>query len=318
MKNAFNLYVEKEVSNALFWTELHSYMDSRSSFMPGLYHETKNVKEVNRFVIDVDSCIDRLYGGFDVDWKCGGDWIPMHNMIANLRRCAQMHNMQFVFMFNGTMPDMLQEREWADVQLNTRKNIFKIFQDPKCKEYRSWSTPPFLAEMLKFEISYCNQKDWENLVDTSGANRPKNQMKHKAFQQFTTVEDHQKEILRFCYQNKCRGLITSDYGLIALLAFERFSLQHSDNFNQLRVFVGRNMRFSDNFGINSWEVDLDVLLKSIGLNENQFGCFTILVGLSSYVPDSFLTKFYEALIDKPNLVINSLVRTSLLLPLVLH
>ena len=57
-------------------------------------------------VCDAESCLDRLYGGFFVDWSCGGQWPRMMDFLATLVSAFQSANVQLAFFFNGALePD---------------------------------------------------------------------------------------------------------------------------------------------------------------------------------------------------------------------
>lgn len=69
-----------------------------------------SVKTANRpegpdrvaLVLDAESCLERLYGGYFPDWCCGGQWRHMVSFLGTLVGRLHQHNVQLAVFFNGS------------------------------------------------------------------------------------------------------------------------------------------------------------------------------------------------------------------------
>ena len=162
LKNAFIHYIDRKIHEA---TSME-YFDGHG--MPQRY----------RLVIDVDTCVDRLYGGFEIDWKCGGEWGPMYKNLMDLKKCCNKYFLELVFIFNGTQPDYFKMDEWKSHQNRLRKNFFKIFNEPDCNETKYWTPPVGINDVLKYQINafMCNETEPNHICT------------------FSTLDNHQKNL----------------------------------------------------------------------------------------------------------------------------
>ena len=60
-------------------------------------------------VLDGESCLDRLYGGYYSDWVCGGQWNHMLEFISVLFSTLSQANIHTVTFLNGS----LEPARWA-------------------------------------------------------------------------------------------------------------------------------------------------------------------------------------------------------------
>lgn len=98
-----------------------------------------------RILIDADSSLQRLYGGYQTDWVCGGEWNAMLGYLAALSQaCLYQGGLELVVVFNGTLG---KERwpEWArraQSQRQTAQLIVNHVGSKATPPPRAWFLPP--------------------------------------------------------------------------------------------------------------------------------------------------------------------------------
>ena len=76
-------------------------------------------------VVDAESCLDRLYGGYYSDWACGGQWNRMVHFLNNMLQACHSANMELVVYFNGALEgDRLQQ--WYADQIEVKKKVAQV------------------------------------------------------------------------------------------------------------------------------------------------------------------------------------------------
>nr|XP_015209143.1 PREDICTED: constitutive coactivator of PPAR-gamma-like protein 2 [Lepisosteus oculatus] len=98
-----------------------------------------------RILIDADSGLQRLYGGYQTDWVCGGEWNAMLGYLAALSQaCLYQGGLELVVIFNGTLG---KDRwpEWArraQGQRQTAQLIVNHVASKGTPPPRAWFLPP--------------------------------------------------------------------------------------------------------------------------------------------------------------------------------
>ena len=82
-------------------------------------------------VVDAESCLDRLYGGYYSDWACGGQWNRMVHFLNNMLQACHSANMELVVYFNGALEgDRLQQ--WYAEQIEVKKKVAQVIFQQWC------------------------------------------------------------------------------------------------------------------------------------------------------------------------------------------
>ena len=82
-------------------------------------------------VVDAESCLDRLYGGYYSDWACGGQWNRMVHFLNNMLQACHSANMELVVYFNGALEgDRLQQ--WYAEQIEVKKKVAQVIIQQRC------------------------------------------------------------------------------------------------------------------------------------------------------------------------------------------
>ncbi|MEQ2171713.1 hypothetical protein GOODEAATRI_013570 [Goodea atripinnis] len=143
-----------------------------------------------RILIDADSSLQRLYGGYQTDWVCGGEWNAMLGYLAALSQaCLYQGGLELVVVFNGTLG---KERwpEWArraQGQRQTAQLIVNHVGSKATPPPRAWFLPPACLShcvrlaMFRFRVRVVQ-----------------------------TLEDHHQEVLSLYRDYGFSGLIAQD------------------------------------------------------------------------------------------------------------
>ena len=95
-------------------------------------------------IVDAESCLDRLYGGFYSDWACGGQWNRMRQFVTTFVDACMSAHMELLFYFNGALESSRLE-EWLARQHQVRRNasnVIKHIANKGTPPPKVWWTPP--------------------------------------------------------------------------------------------------------------------------------------------------------------------------------
>ncbi|XP_026680766.1 uncharacterized protein LOC103511111 [Diaphorina citri] len=87
-------------------------------------------------VVDAETCLDRLYGGFYSDWACGGQWGHMLTFLSQFFDIAHSSGVDMTVYFDGTA-DEARMSEYVEKQLANREKIAAVL-----KHITTKGTPP--------------------------------------------------------------------------------------------------------------------------------------------------------------------------------
>nr|XP_033777692.1 constitutive coactivator of PPAR-gamma-like protein 2 isoform X1 [Geotrypetes seraphini] len=215
-----------------------------------------------RLLIDADSALQRLYGGYQTDWVCGGQWNAMLGYLAALSQaCLYQGGLELVLLFNGALA---KERlpEWArraQGERQTAQLIVGHVGNKGTPPPRAWFLPPACLShcirlaMIRFRV--------------------------KVFQ---TLEDHHLEVVSFFRENGFHGLIAhnSEYALCNIPSYySSHALKLSWN--------GKNLTTN--------QFLMQEVAKQLGLKLINFPIFAALLG-NHILPDEDLAAFHWSLL----------------------
>lgn len=131
-----------------------THIDKPSSGSPS---KTKNKGPKLSVIIDSESCLDRLYGGYYSDWASGGQWNRMLGYIGNLYRACQTNNIQLTVAIRGGV-----EKEHATHLFNANRDfkerlsrVILHLQNRGTPPPKVWWLPPTcLREVLCLAMHY--------------------------------------------------------------------------------------------------------------------------------------------------------------------
>ncbi|XP_072285275.1 constitutive coactivator of PPAR-gamma-like protein 2 isoform X2 [Pyxicephalus adspersus] len=215
-----------------------------------------------RVLLDADSALQRLYGGYQTDWVCGGQWNAMLGYLAALSQaCLYQGGLELMVMFNGTLA---KERlpEWArrvQVERQTAHLIVSHVGNKGTPPPRAWFLPPScLAHCVRLAMI---------------------RFKVKVFQ---SLEDHHLEVVSFFRENGLHGLIAhdSEYALCNIPSYySSHALKLSWN--------GKNLTTNQYL--------MQEVAKQLGLKMSNFPIFAALLG-NHILSDEDLAAFHWSLL----------------------
>ncbi|KAJ8257444.1 hypothetical protein GJAV_G00185660 [Gymnothorax javanicus] len=215
-----------------------------------------------RVLVDADSGLQRLYGGYQTDWVCGGEWNAMLGYLGALSQaCLYQGGLELVVVFNGTLG---KERwpEWARRAQGQRQTAQLIVNHVGTKATpppRAWFLPPACLShcvrlsMLRFRVRVVQ-----------------------------TLEDHHQEILSLYRDHGFQGLIAQDseFALCNVPAyFSSHALKLSWN--------GKNL--------TTHQYLLSEAARQLGLKTQHLPTFAALLG-NHILPDEDLAAFHWSLL----------------------
>uniref|UniRef100_A0A6J0TJX1 Constitutive coactivator of PPAR-gamma-like protein 2 isoform X1 n=1 Tax=Pogona vitticeps TaxID=103695 RepID=A0A6J0TJX1_9SAUR len=215
-----------------------------------------------RLLVDADSALQRLYGGYQTDWVCGGQWNAMVGYLAALSQaCLYQGGLELAVIFNGGLG---KERlpEWgrkAQAERQTAQLIAGHVGNKGTPPPRAWFLPPaclghcIRLAMIRFRV--------------------------KVFQ---SLEDHHQEVVSFFQENGFHGLIAhdSEYALCNIPSYySSHALKLSWN--------GKNLTTN--------QFLMQEVAKQLGLKLSSFPVFAALLG-NHILPDEDLAAFHWSLL----------------------
>uniref|UniRef100_A0A8C7YZL0 Family with sequence similarity 120 member C n=1 Tax=Oryzias sinensis TaxID=183150 RepID=A0A8C7YZL0_9TELE len=215
-----------------------------------------------QILIDADSSLQRLYGGYQTDWVCGGEWNAMLGYLAALSQaCLYQGCLELVVVFNGTLG---KERwpEWArraQGQRQTAQLIVNHVSSKATPPPRAWFLPPACLShcvrlaMFRFRVRVVQ-----------------------------TLEDHHQEVLS----------LYRDYGFAGLIAQDsEFALC-----NVPAYFSSHALKLSWNGkNLTTHQYLLSEAARQLGLKTHHLSLFAALLG-NHILPDEDLAAFHWSLL----------------------
>lgn len=78
-------------------------------------------------VLDAESCLDRLYGGYYSDWVCGGQWSHLLEFMSALFQTMGQSNIHTATFLDGTQ-DPARVDTWVAAQLKIKQNVKNVLR----------------------------------------------------------------------------------------------------------------------------------------------------------------------------------------------
>lgn len=173
-------------------------------------------------VMDGESCLDRLYGGFYSDWVCGGQWSHMLEFMSALFQTMAQSNIHTATFINGTL-DPARVDTWVAEQLKLKQNVKNTLRHlhkrgtPPPKVW--WVPPTGLRSVVRLAL------------------------RHLGLPINCTVDSHTLEVAFFLRENGYHGILGdhSDYTI----------------FDPPRYFSAQKMKLTLKLTLETQEIDMD-------------------------------------------------------------
>jgi len=194
-------------------------------------------------VLDVDSCLSRLYSGFYADWIGGGQWNNVIEYLTRLIQSCRECGLFVVAFFNGAVDNSrftgwCQRRadECSNIRNITHHIISKATPPPKLW----WIPPTFLTTAIRVAFI--------SLGVTV----------------VTSVADHQFELVNYCREHNVTGIIgrSAEYLI----------------FGHIRYFSAEKLKLKYSGSIRTEEYIAEGLAKKIDCHPQRFCVLASLLG----------------------------------------
>ena len=228
-------------------------------------------------VMDAESCLDRLYGGYYSDWVCGGQWSHMLEFMSTLFQTMAQSNIHTATFINGTL-DPARVDSWVAEQLKLKQNVKNTL-----RHLHKRGTPP--------------PKVWW-VPPTGVRSVVRLALRHLGLPINCTVDSHTLEVVFFLRENGYHGILGdhSDYTI----------------FDPPRYFSAQKMKLTLKLTLETQEIDMDEVrfmkdkcsenssyfiqvAKSFDLNPNRFSLMAALLG-NHVLSDKDLFDFHKRLV----------------------
>lgn len=228
-------------------------------------------------VVDGENCLDRLYGGYYSDWSCGGEWNHMLEFLSVLFNTFQQANVHTAIFINGALePDRFDE--WVAQQTKVRQNVRSVLKHlhkrgtPPPKVW--WVPPTGIRSVLRLALRHLN------------------------IPVMSSMDSHHQEVIGFLRENGYHGVLADN---------SEFCI-----FDPPRYFSAHSMKLTLKFTVETKEIVMDEVAKSLDLNPNRFSLMAALLG-NHVLTEGDLASFHARLIPKldnkhkPDAVIRAVV-----------
>lgn len=194
-------------------------------------------------VVDAECCLDRLYGGYFSDWVCGGQWNRVTAFLGQFVNSLHLANIELTVFFNGCTQGQ-RAREWVEEQLKARYKISMVLRHLSNKGTpppKVWWTPPScLRPTLRMVLRNLNVPV------------------------IVTMDDHKQEVIAYCRENQCHGIVADDAEYIA--------------FDPPRYFSARHLKLTYKGTLESKEYIVSELTKGLGITGEELCVVAALLG----------------------------------------
>ncbi|CAL8093948.1 unnamed protein product [Orchesella dallaii] len=221
---------------------------------------TKKGEGPLKLVVDGECCLDRLYGGYYPDWVCGGQWNKMEQFLRNLSTVVQGSNLDLVIFFNGCLEPERLDTEWKKRQEETYRFLEEIQKHVTLKKKpppKIWWVPPaFLRSAIRLAFRTLHMK------------------------MMCSVEDHHKDVVRFCQRNSFHGIIADDPEYLVFDIHDYFSAQ--------------KLKLTFKGSLETVQVKLQKVFATLELPKDRFFIFAALLG-NHLLSENDLKEFFSSL-----------------------
>jgi hypothetical protein len=234
-------------------------------------NETSPSTQLSHLIIDVDTTLERLYGGFYPDWLAGGEWSHLYSYILSLLKSCQELSLCLLFCFDGTLYRSGQS-QWYDEQIQQRKKVNQIFKH--LKQNKSglprrylWISPPAFQLCLRTILRELNSP-YLIMYQTWG------------YGQCQHVEQIKSYILQ--YNQSLIGIVSSDLEFL-------FSTKINNQNILLNYFSSKHFKLSLKGKLTLVQIRFNQLKDKFSLDNKQFSLLLTLLGkrLIEFLFESF-------------------------------
>jgi len=210
-------------------------------------------------VVDAESCLDRLYGGFYSDWCCGGEWNHMLEFLSVFFSTLQQANVHMAIFVNGAL-EPARFDDWVSEQNKVKQNVRNILKHlnkrgtPPPKVW--WVPPTCVRSVLRLALRHLNVTV------------------------MSSMESHRQEVVGFLRENGYLGIVADNAEYCI--------------FDPPRYFSAKSLKLTLKMTVETKEIVMDEVAKGLDLNPNRFSLLAALIG-NHMLTASDLSTFHRRL-----------------------
>ena len=227
-------------------------------------HTNFSSKQLFHLIIDVDTTLERLYGGFYPDWLAGGEWSHLYWYMLSLLKTCQELSLCLIFCFDGTLY-RLGQSQWYNEQIHQRKKVNQIFKHLKQNKSglprrHLWLSPPAFQLCLRTILRELNSS-YLIMYQTWGYG--------------PCLHQEQIKLYAKQYSESLIGIVSDDMEYL-------FSIEMNNKNVLLNYFSSKHFKLSLKGKLTLVEVKLNELKDKFFLDNKQFSLLLTLLGKSFY------------------------------------
>jgi hypothetical protein len=246
------------VNNILDCLELNTPSNKHDIEELILHQRQTNPSSIQLFhlLIDVDTSLERLYGGFYPDWLAGGEWSHLYAYLLSLLKTCQELSLCLIFCFDGTLYRYGQS-QWYYEQIQQRKKVNQIFKHLKQNKTglprrHLWFSPPAFQLCLRSILRELNSP-YLLMYQTWGYGSCEHQEQMKSYAQ----QYHQSLI----------GIVSSDIEFL-----------FSTKIHHQKIFSSKHFKLSLKGKLTLVQIQLNQFKDKFSLDNQQFSLLLTLLG----------------------------------------
>lgn len=236
--------------------QTHHLLQPSSSSNSGKNKFANAIPPKYRVALDIESCLDRFYGGYYSDWACGGQWNRAYQFVQLLATAFTTAHIEVFAFFDGTLQEnkkMTRERQEYRQRTNSVLRHILFIGTPPPKIW--WLPPSGLRTCLRNALRSIN------------------------IQVIQTVHDHTMEIIDYYREQKLDAII----GL------------HPDYIvaNIKHYFSSHDLRLSYKGALETKEFLVSKLLSSLSLTADHLPFMAVFLNGYIMLDDNKMKAIYK-------------------------
>jgi len=208
-------------------------------------------------VLDVDSCLSRLYSGFFADWIGGGQWTNVIEYLTRMVQSCRECGLTVVAFFDGAVNGS-RFSEWCEKRAEECSNVRNITHHiinkatPPPKLW--WIPPQFLTTSIR--LAFISM----------------------GVPVVTSVADHRFELVTYCRKHAVTGIVGNSAEYLI--------------FGSVRYFSGDKFRLKYSGDMNTEEYIVEGLAMKLNCNPQRFCILAALLGSYLFM-HCFIMQIYK-------------------------
>lgn len=242
-----------------------------------LHQQRSSSDSLCHLLIDVDTTLERLYGGYHADWLSGGEWSHLHSYILSLLKTCQDLSLCLIFCFDGTLYRSGQS-QWYYEQTKQRKKVNQIFKHLKQNKVglprrHLWFSPPAFQLCFRLILRQLNSPHLL-MYQTYGYGHG----------------EHQNQVKTYArqYASSLIGIVSSDMEFF-------FPIENNEEKYLCKYFSSKHLKLSLKGQITLVQIQLNQIKEKFNLNNQQFALLLTLLG-NHILSESDLNHFHNDLL----------------------